>query len=58
MFVPGIPRPNDGTVAVSETMLDGMTDHVTLPVSHFGMLLSSAVARQTVNFLRHGRFQH
>lgn len=58
MFVPGIPRPNDGTVAVSETMLDGMTDHVTLPVSHFGMLLSNAVAGQTVNFLRHGRFQH
>lgn len=58
MFVPGIPRPNDGTVAVSETMLDGMTDHFTLPVSHFGMLLSGAVARQTIHFLRHGHFQH
>lgn len=58
MFVPGIPRPNDGTVAVSETMLDGMTDHITLPVSHFGMLLSSAVARQTIHFLRNGHFQY
>jgi len=58
MFVPGIPRPNDGTVAVSETMFDGMTDHIILPVSHFGMLLSNTVAGQTGNFLRHGRFQH
>lgn len=58
MFVPGIPRPNDGTVAVAETRLDGMADHITLPVSHFGMLLSSAVARQTIHFLRNGHFQH
>jgi pimeloyl-ACP methyl ester carboxylesterase len=58
MFIPGIPRPNDGTVAVAETMLDGMTDHITLPVSHFGMLLSKTVAGQTINFLRHGRFRH
>ena len=58
MFVPGIPRPNDGTIAVAETRLDGMTDHITLPVSHFGMLISYAVAGQTIHFLQHGRFQH
>ena len=58
MFVPGIPRPNDGTIAVAETRLDGMTDHITLPVSHFGMLISYAVTGQTIHFLQHGRFQH
>lgn len=58
MFIPGIPRPNDGTVAVAETRLDGMTDHITLPVSHFGMLISKTVARQSIHFLQHGRFQH
>jgi pimeloyl-ACP methyl ester carboxylesterase len=50
---------SDGSVAVSETRLSGATDHITLPVSHFGMLLSARVARATGNFLAHGRFaQH
>lgn len=58
LLVPGIPKPSDGTVAVQETMLEGMADHIILPVSHFGMLLSSTVAMQTLQFLKHGRFQH
>jgi pimeloyl-ACP methyl ester carboxylesterase len=49
--------PNDGTVAVSETQVPGATDHIVLPVSHSGMLIAPTVARQVVNFLRHGRFQ-
>jgi len=56
MLIPGIPKPNDGTVAIEETKLEGMTDHITLPVSHFGMLVSARVARQTINFLKHGAF--
>lgn len=55
-LVPGIPTPSDGTVAVSETLLTGMTDHVTAPVSHFGLLLSRRVAHYTIHFLRHGHF--
>jgi hypothetical protein len=58
MIIPGIPRPNDGTVAVVETRLPGMADHITLPISHFGMLLSKSVARQTIHFLQHGRVKH
>lgn len=46
----------DGTISVSETKLPGATDHVALPVSHMGMLLSARVARQTGHFLEHGRF--
>ena len=56
MIIPGIPRPNDGTVAVAETCIEGMQDHITLPVSHFGMLLSRRVAEQTLCFLQHGKF--
>jgi len=48
--------PHDGTVAVAETRLDGATDHIVLAVSHSGMVLSSAVVRQTTAFLRDGRF--
>ena len=55
-FIPGIPRPSDGTVAVSETLLEGMRDHVTVPATHMGLLISRRAAAQCVNFLRHGAF--
>ena len=58
LLIPGIPKPNDGTVAVAETRLAQMKDHITLPVSHFGMLLSRSVAEQTIHFLRNGSFIH
>lgn len=50
-------EPNDGTVAVAETQIDGLTDHVVLPVSHVALLWSAAVAAQTEHFLLHGRFE-
>ena len=49
-------EPNDGTVAVSETRLDGATDHVTLPVTHMGLLISRNVADQIGAFLKRGEF--
>ena len=49
-------EPNDGAVAVSETRMPGASDHLTLPVSHMGLLVSRRVAQQTVAFLREGRF--
>ena len=47
---------NDGTIAVSETRMPGMSDHIVLPVSHLGMLMSARVARETGLFLTEGRF--
>lgn len=47
---------NDGTVAVSETRIEGAKDHLVLPVSHKGMLVSSDVADQTGSFLKRGEF--
>ncbi len=55
-FIGHLPEPNDGTVAVEETRLDGARDHVVLPVSHTGLLVSEAVVSATVNFLSSGRF--
>jgi pimeloyl-ACP methyl ester carboxylesterase len=46
----------DGTIGVSETQLPGATEHITLHVSHLGMLVSSRVARETGAFLQEGRF--
>ena len=51
-----LPQPNDGTICVDETQLPGVTEHLVLDVSHTGMLLSTAVARALVMFLRTGTF--
>ncbi|HMV52779.1 MAG TPA: alpha/beta fold hydrolase [Rhodocyclaceae bacterium] len=56
LIVPDLPRPNDGAVSVEETRVDGAADSLALPVAHSAMLLSARVARETVSFLRHGRF--
>jgi len=47
---------SDGSVGLSETRLPGASDYITLPVSHFGLLLSARVARATGSFLTHGHF--
>ena len=58
IVVPGLPHPNDGTVTVEETRVTGATDHIVLPVSHSGMLLSLRVANQVSAFLKQGQFIH
>ena len=47
---------HDGTVAVEETRLEGVTDHVVVDASHSGLLFSAQAADHTVAFLRSGRF--
>jgi len=55
-FFAHFDEPNDGTVAVSETVIPGLDDHLVLPRSHMGMLLASDVAAQVAHFLRHSKF--
>jgi pimeloyl-ACP methyl ester carboxylesterase len=54
----GFHEAHDGTVAVSETRLEGVADHVEVAASHSGLLFSAEAARQAIAFLEHGRFQH
>jgi hypothetical protein len=56
-FFAHFDEENDGTVAVSETRIPGLTDHLVLPHSHFGMLLAADVAAQVACFLRTAAFQ-
>ena len=56
-IMPGLEKPNDGTVAVKETNMPGMTDHIEMPVSHTALLFSAEVAKQTCYFLNAGCFQ-
>lgn len=47
---------SDGTVALDETRLPGLADHCVVRCSHSGLVFSLDAARQTAQFLRHGRF--
>jgi pimeloyl-ACP methyl ester carboxylesterase len=55
-LVTNLPQPNDGTVTLLETQLEGMSDHVALPTTHTGMLFSGSVAEEIASFLNNGRF--
>lgn len=57
-FLGRFKGPSDGTVAVAETRLPGLTDHVEVATSHTGMLISPEIVRQTAAFLKAGRFVH
>jgi pimeloyl-ACP methyl ester carboxylesterase len=47
---------HDGTVAVEETRLPGLTDHCVVEANHTGLLFSVDVAQRAACFLRRGRF--
>ncbi|MFK8067247.1 MAG: esterase/lipase family protein [Gammaproteobacteria bacterium] len=53
---PDLKEPNDGTVSVEETELENMTEHIQVPTSHTGLLLSKIVADHALNFLKQGKF--
>ena len=57
MLLGPLNEPCDGTVAVRETQLPGIREHLTLRVSHTGLLYSKRTAEATVRFLRNGSFK-
>jgi pimeloyl-ACP methyl ester carboxylesterase len=57
-LVIALPVPNDGVVCLDETHIPDLKDHLVMPLSHSGMIVSARAVRQICSFLELGHFAH
>jgi len=53
-----IPWPHDGKISAGRTRLDGLADHVVLPLPHDLMSVHPLALAQIWSFIRYGTFRH
>ena len=52
-----LPGTDDGKVTVERTRLEGMRDHLEMPVTHVFMMKDRKVIEQVIHYLLYGRFK-
>ncbi|WGL16732.1 alpha/beta fold hydrolase [Microbulbifer bruguierae] len=52
-----LPSTDDGKVTVARTRLEGMNDHLEMPVTHVFMMKNPGVIEQAIHYLHHGYFK-
>ena len=58
MLLSRLEKPHDGTVMLSETRLEGMSDYRVMTTNHMGLLFSRQVADEVIRFLTTGQFSN
>ena len=53
-----IPGPDDGKVAIDKTKIKGMKEHIVLHTSHTFIIYNDEAIRQTIYFLKNGKFDN
>jgi hypothetical protein len=53
-----IPNVDDGKVSIENTKLEGMNDHIEMPVTHPSIMKNRKVITQVVRYLKNGSFEH
>lgn len=53
-----LPGPDDGTVSIEGTKLEGAADFIVVEANHTFIMQEEEVSRQVIHFFRQGRFDH
>jgi hypothetical protein len=52
-----IPSTDDGKISIERTKLEGMHDHLEMPVTHPFMMKNDDVIAQVIHYLKNGNFK-